>query len=341
MATRADVAKLAGVSASTVSYALTGERSIKPETRERILKAVAELNYVPHFAAGALAGKKANALALLFAGRELSISPVALEYVTGAIKAARDRGYHLILWPSDETALLDIQRFSQSGFLGGVLLMEIELDDERVAILEKNEIPLTMIGRTENPGVTPFVDRDFAEVARNSFTYLHELGHEKIALLTHHRSHESSTLSVDERFRREMFLAARTQGIALTEITSENSAASGRQAFIQLREQNSDVTALISLPDLSTIGFLSAAKEFRLNIPKDFSVLAVNTPDSQLGMAWPPLTTIKVPASEMGGAAADILIDKLEEKPEQRTQQLWGGELAIRGTTSIAPRLDS
>ncbi len=68
MATREEVARRAGVSPSTVTYALTGKRSIKPETRERILQVVAEMNYVPHFAAGALAGGRSKTLAMLFPG---------------------------------------------------------------------------------------------------------------------------------------------------------------------------------------------------------------------------------------------------------------------------------
>ena len=79
MATRAEVAKLAGVSASTVSYALSGDRSIKEETRKRVLKAVAQLNYRPNFAAGALAGGKSKTLALLSPSGEFGIALITLE----------------------------------------------------------------------------------------------------------------------------------------------------------------------------------------------------------------------------------------------------------------------
>ena len=108
MATREEVAKRAGVSPSTVTYALTGKRSIKQETRERILQVVAELNYVPHFAAGALAGGRSKTLAMLFPGSAAGISPVALQYITGAVNAASERGYALILWPGDNADMNQI-----------------------------------------------------------------------------------------------------------------------------------------------------------------------------------------------------------------------------------------
>lgn len=340
MATRADVARLAGVSASTVSYALSGERPVKPETRARILAAVAELNYVPHFAAGALAGKRSKAIALLFAGSELAISPVALEYVTGAANAARARGYHLILWPSDETALADVKRFSLSGLLAGVLLMEIRLEDQRVEALQELNIPITLIGRTKNTGEIPFVDRDFSAVAKAATSYLADLGHKKIGLLTQRRGKDELVLGVDSRFKSEVLTAAKSESFEICELSVENSAQAGREACAALHENHPDATALVALPDLATMGFLSAAQELGIRIPHDFSVLALNTPDNQVGLTWPPLCTVTIPANEMGRAAADILIDQLEaEQTQSRIQQLWAGELSIRGTTAKSPRL--
>ena len=148
MVTRAEVARKAGVSASTVTYALTGERSIKPETRSKILKIVEELNYVPHFAAGALAGGKSKTLAMLFPGTATGISPVALQYITGAVNAASDRGYALILWPSENIDIKQIITLAKSGLLGAVVLMEIAVKDERVERLLEAQVPFTMIGTT-------------------------------------------------------------------------------------------------------------------------------------------------------------------------------------------------
>ena len=105
MATRADVAKLAGVSASTVSYALSGERTISDETRKKVLKAVAQLDYRPNFAAGALAGGKSKTIALVSPSGEFGIALIALEYINGAGEAARARGYHLVIWPSQESEM--------------------------------------------------------------------------------------------------------------------------------------------------------------------------------------------------------------------------------------------
>ena len=336
MATRADVAKLAGVSASTVSYALSGVRSIKPETRERVLKAVAELNYYPHFAAGALAGGKAKALALHFPGGEYGIAPSVLEYLTGAANAARERGYHLILWPNEDTHMSEIQNFCNSGLIGGVILMEIRVDDDRVKFLSEAGVPCTLIGRNSKPDLFKYVDRDFELVSQKAIDYLFKLGHRQIAFMNSERKYKGVKIGVDTRFQSAIVKYSKKIGIKTTKLLALNEAASGRNAFIELRDKHPNVTALIGVNDLATSGFVSAANEFGVNIPNELSVISLNTPDNQVQMAWPSLTTISVPANQMGRAAADILIDQLEGIIGLNDQQLWVGDLVVRGTTAPA-----
>jgi len=329
MATRAEVAKLAGVSASTVSYALNGDRSIKEETRKRVLKAVAQLNYRPNFAAGALAGGKSKTLALLSPSGEFGIALIALEYINGASAAARDRGYHLVIWPSQESELAEIQTFAESGMISGVILMEIKFKDERVSYLKKAKVPFAMIGRTEKPGKDSYVDRDFIGATQLGIDYLDSLGHKKIAFLTTERA-----IGVDTRFSSALLEAAAKKKMTAKKIQVVNEASSGRDAFIELHKKYPDVTAVVSLNDIATLGFISGANEYGIKIPKDLSLIALDTPENQIEMSWPPLTTVNLPAFEMGASASNILIDQIEQKENKQNQVLLAGELVVRGTTA-------
>jgi DNA-binding LacI/PurR family transcriptional regulator len=331
MATRAEVAKLAGVSASTVSYALNGDRSIKEETRKRVLKAVAQLNYRPNFAAGALAGGKSKTLALLSPSGEFGIALIALEYINGASAAARDRGYHLVIWPSQESELAEIQTFAESGMISGVILMEIKFKDERVSYLKKAKVPFAMIGRTEKPGKDSYVDRDFIGATQLGVDYLDSLGHKKIAFLTTERA-----LGVDTRFSSALLEAASKKKMTARKIQVVNKASSGRDAFIELHKKYPDVTAVVSLNDIATLGFISGANEYGIKIPKDLSLIALDTPENHIEMSWPPLTTVNLPAFEMGASASNILIDQIEQKENKQNQVLLAGELVVRGTTAKA-----
>lgn len=331
MATRAEVAKLAGVSASTVSYALNGDRSIKDETRKRVLKAVAQLNYRPNFAAGALAGGKSKTLALLSPSGEFGIALIALEYINGASAAARDRGYHLVIWPSQESELAEIQTFAESGMISGVILMEIQFRDERVDYLKKAKVPFAMIGRTEKPGKDSYVDRDFIGATELGIDYLDSLGHKKIAFLTTDRA-----VGVDTRFSSALVEAAKKKKMIAKKIQVVNEASSGRDAFIEFHKKYPDFTAVVSLNDIATLGFISGANEYGVKIPKDLSIIALDTPQNHIEMSWPPLTTVNLPAFEMGAKASNILIDQIEQKENKQNQALLAGELVIRGTTAKA-----
>ena len=331
MATRAEVAKLAGVSASTVSYALNRDRSIKDETRKRVLKAVAQLNYRPNFAAGALAGGKSKTLALLSPSGEFGIALIALEYINGASAAARDRGYHLVIWPSQESELAEIQTFAESGMISGVILMEIQFKDVRVNYLKKAKVPFAMIGRTEKPGKDSYVDRDFIGATELGIDYLDSLGHKKIAFLTTDRA-----VGVDTRFSSALVEAAKKKKMIAKKIQVVNEASSGRDAFIEFHKKYPDFTAVVSLNDIATLGFISGANEYGVKIPKDLSIVALDTPQNHIEMSWPPLTTVNLPAFEMGAKASNILIDQIEQKENKQNQALLAGELVIRGTTAKA-----
>ena len=335
MITRADVAKKAGVSASTVSYALTGKRSIKPETREKILRVIEELNYVPHFAAGALAGGKSKTLAMLFPGTAAGISPVALQYITGAVSAASERGYALILWPADKADMNQIAILAKSGLLGAVLLMEIRLKDPRVVFLREQNIPLTMIGRMKDSENINYVDRDFDAVSQRAIKYFSDLGHKNIVYLTQKSDTQNADpRGVDQRFHQAIKKHAKYLKIQAIEIESYNDPNSGRLAYRYMRQKYPHVTGVLALPDLATMGFINGAHEEGISIPGDLSVISVNTPKAQIHMSWPQLTTIDLQAFEMATAAINITIDELENIANPNKQQLWTGDLIVGESTA-------
>lgn len=166
----ADVARLAGVSVSTVSYAMTGTRPITPATRERVERAMRELGYTPNALARGLKTKRSKIIALLyppFPGRGLDLS--GLGYILGAADHAQESGYHLLLWTTTEVdALSDLARFAGQGLIDGALMMEVKLRDERVKVLTDARLPFVMIGRTEDTTGIDFADTDFEQCTRTA-----------------------------------------------------------------------------------------------------------------------------------------------------------------------------
>ena len=127
------------------------------------------------------------------------------------------------------------------------------------------------------------------------------------------------------------------RSVEVVEILSSNDAESGRECFIKMRKEHPEITAVIGLSDLATIGFVSAAREANVAVPKELSIISINTPANQVHMTWPPLTTIQLPAHQMGRAAAELLIQELRGEESKLPQQLFVGDLEVRGTTAKPP----
>jgi DNA-binding LacI/PurR family transcriptional regulator len=178
----ADIARHAGVSLSTVSYALSGKRAISEPTRRRVFAAMSALDFHPHASGRALASRRTRAIALLFPALAKGLSEMRLEFVTSAAEAAAERGYSFLLStsPADDA---DVLRLLRSGLVDGLILMEIKLRDSRVDLLRDRGYPFALIGHCERNDGLSFVDLDFADAIERAVRHLAELGHRRIAFV--------------------------------------------------------------------------------------------------------------------------------------------------------------
>jgi len=182
MTSIADVARAAGVSPSTVSYVLSGRRPISLETRERVLAAVREMGYRPHAVAGALAAGRTGVVGLV-APRTADLTGVIIhQFETTILDVCRRHGYDLLLLdPAEGTA--DLRRAIESHRVDGVILMDVDAVDPRVALLESAGIPAVVLGSPGGTGL-PCVDLDFAGAARLAVRHLARQGRTSVALLS-------------------------------------------------------------------------------------------------------------------------------------------------------------
>jgi DNA-binding LacI/PurR family transcriptional regulator len=333
MATRADVAKLAGVSTSTVSYVLSGVRPISDQTRERVLNAMRELGYTPNVLASGLAGRRSKILALLFPSLPRTIGGSDMEYVVAAADAARERGYHVVLWTTRDGDLDDVRVLAGSGLVDGVLLMEVRMDDERVRFLQSAGVPLALIGRTADPDGMTYADADFDSLAALAVQHLAALGHRHVGLLN--ASQRLLDLGYGPVTRMAAAVVAATEAAGLThaEVACEQTFAGGRAAFAAMTATAPAATAVIAFNWEATVGLLQAAREAGVSIPEHLSVISVSSA-YQAELTFPPLTTVTIPAVGIGRAAALGLIKRLEQPDSAPGQVLLAGPLVERGSTA-------
>jgi len=177
-----DVAHAAGVSISTVSYALSGNRPISEKTRIRIEHAVRELGYQPNAGARMLTGRRTHIFALTEPLRTDTHAPTHMAFVLAASVAARKRGYDLLLL-TDEQASAGMSRVTASDLVDAVLVLDVAPDDERVGIARSIRTPTIFIGIPDDSDGLHCVDLDFEGVGALAVDRLADAGHRSIALI--------------------------------------------------------------------------------------------------------------------------------------------------------------
>lgn len=338
MATRADVARLAGVSEATVSYVITGNRKISQPVQSRVQKAMDKLGYRPNRMAQALAGGKSRVIALLFPTAARGVAHVDLEYGLGAAQAAQDLGYHLVMWPALDRSVDEVIATAKSGLLDGVILMEVALHDERVQQLKDAGITVGLIGRTAkefDDGL--YADRDFETAALDALKYISGLGHRRVAFLTEKTKGKPVIVAALTRTKEAMKIAGKRFGVSVVNFESTTDPDDGAKLLAPILEELPKITAVISLNPGAMVGLLQETNSKGISVPGRLSLLSMATPESFVSATSPRLTTISPPAFEMGDSAARRLIAFLENSDvENLPPQLWSGELVVRETTGPA-----
>ncbi|MFF3855801.1 LacI family DNA-binding transcriptional regulator [Micromonospora sp. NPDC002575] len=333
MATMHDVARLARVSVSTVSYVLTGARPISQATRDKVRAAMAELDYQPHAMARGLASRRSRILGLLLPIDDRGLGATETAFVTGAAAAASTAGYHLLLSPVDADDLDGLRRLASQSMLDGALLMEVQLDDDRVAVLREAGVPLVLIGRTGDTTDLSYVDIDFDRTVRDAVAHLVGLGHRRIVYVNHSAATIAEGYGPALRTRDAFAAAMAEHGIEPLMIPAEDSAAGGRAALATAFDRAPDLTAVLAMNERAVFGILGGLARRGLTVPDDVSVVSMVTSPQVAELATPALTAMTSPGSALGRIAVEALLRHLELDSAPIHQELLPCTLEVRGSS--------
>ena len=323
-----DVALHAGVSISTVSYVLSGARPISDKTKKRIFTSMEELGYSPNALAQALASKKSRMLALLTNPIDRSLGGTDMEFVNGAAIAAHDRGYHLVLWAEPLEKPGDLEDLARQGIVEGVLLMEVTLHDWRIGVLSRLGMPTHMIGRPENPEDSNWVDIDFDRTVSDSLDWLEGAGHSHVALVNQSKQSHDAGYGPVVRVQDAFILQCKERGMTGVTFFCQTHASAGLDTVRTLLEKHPDTTAILALNDPALPGIMHGLTEKNRRIPEDMSVIALLGTPETAGHFWPALSTMDIPARELGRLGITRLIGRLESQSN-------GGPTASDGPTLL------
>lgn len=312
MATITDVARLAGVSVSTVSYVVSGTRPISAATALKVRAAMDELGYQPNAFARGLASRRTRTLGLMFPTPERGLGVTELEFITSAAQACREAKYQMVLWTTQIHESAELKALTGSGLVDGVIVMEVRLVDERIDLLREAGLPFTLIGQTQNTQDLSYVDIDFEATVREAVRHLTELGHTQIALLTRSESEfidrYGPTVRVNDAFAAVMA----EQGLTPRALPCADDPEAGRVAFADFLDDSPDLSAIISMNDRATVGVIDAIEGAGWSVPGDFSVMSLVTSATVAQLSRPRLTTLAPQTALLSRRAVHKLVAQIE-----------------------------
>jgi DNA-binding LacI/PurR family transcriptional regulator len=300
-----DVARHAGVAASTVSYVLSGKRTISASTRARVQASIRTLGFHPHAGARSLASNKANVIALALPLRQGMHLPVLMQFATAVLTAARAVDHDVLLLTADEGAA-GVRRIAGSAMVDGLILMDVETHDPRVPTLRELDRPSVLIGLPAEVDGLTCVDLDFSAAGAACVEHLVSRGHREIALLGAPQVVYDRDTGFARRTREGVMRAARVAGVRATATPCEPTYAAALAALGGVPH----ATGLVVHNEEAVDHVLTALRTLGRRVPEDVAVVAI-CPDEVAERATPTLTSVPIPASEVGRRAVELLMDKL------------------------------
>jgi len=328
-----DVARAAGVSRSTVSYALSGKRTISAETRRRIDEAIATLNFTPNAGARALRTSQTMVLGLLLQFHEDEFAPAMLQYVLPITDAARAMGYDILMMTEPDGAAA-LTRVAQSAMVDGLILLDVTHDDPRLDVLRKAPQPGVLVGLPGDADGLDVFDLDFADAARTLVDHLHSLGHQDIALITPPRPVYERGGAYAWRFRDAALERAAQHGIQITALYGESRQPAIDQSLHALLDQMTTTTALIVHNDATIAALPSLLHRRGIEVPADLSVVSLYSKDFARSFSL-PYTAVESSPDKLGRRAVEQLGRRIRDpgRAGSPVVRFIAAELVDRGST--------
>lgn len=331
--TISDVAKMAGVSTTTVSHILNGTRYVSEELKERVEKAISTLGYRPNSLARGLRRGESKTIGLIVPDNS---NPFFAEILRLIENIGYSRGYSVILCNSDsdtakEAAYTELLHEKQ---VDGIIFIATNNSAEHLEQLSRKGIPIVVVDRDISLENTDVILADNFQGGYEATRYLISLGHRRIACV----GGSYRLLSGEERVNGYLkaLAEARIPVDPAYLVHGDFRYKSGEQAMIELLSRPVKPTAVFACNDLMALGAMTALRNAHFALPNQMSLVGFDD-ISLTSMVSPSLTTVAQPVEDMAQLAIDLLINRIQNKTEEYPAKrvVLPTELVIRESCSI------
>ncbi|MCJ7534049.1 MAG: LacI family transcriptional regulator [Anaerolineales bacterium] len=332
-----EIARLSGVSRSTVSRVINQQPNVSQDVRQRVQAVIEDTGYQPNLAAQTLVSKRSWMIGLVLPRSVSSFftDPYFPRLLQGIAQGCNQYDYTLGLFlvatKEDEEKILP--RVSRKGMLDGVLIQSGQIGDQLIDRLVNLDLPVVVVGSPLHPAEVSFIDVDNINSAYNAVSHLIRQGYQRIGTITGLKG-GAATADRLEGYKKALIERGRNPDQSLI-TEGDFTEAGGYYAMQQLLPAKPD--AVFAASDLMAIGAMRAVREAGLKIPQD--VAFVGFDDLTIATySDPPLTTIRQPIARFGINAVEILIDLIENGIKPARRIIMDTELIIRDSCGASRR---
>jgi DNA-binding LacI/PurR family transcriptional regulator len=256
-----------------------------------------------------------------------------MEIVIAVTITARRFGYDVLLLTNDEGAK-GIRRVAVSARADAMILMDVSMDDTRIPMLRDVGIDAVLIGVPADPGGLGCVDLDFAAAGELCVRHLADLGHREVAFVGEAPAVYQRRTGFAERTLRGVIGEAAARGIRVEHRPCEGSQEAAAAIFTRILADRPGTTGLIVQNEAIIPPLLSLLRTAGRVVPGEMSVVAI-CPDQVAERTSPHLTSVAIPAQDMGRRAVELLARRLDDGAGCEVVLLppW---LTVRGSTAPA-----
>lgn len=338
-----EIAELAGVSTATVSYVMNNSKNVMPETKQRVLDAIAQSGYQPNRIAKSLRVKSTNTIGVL--AEDIMGFPVPA-IINGISEYVEQSGYHILLndlrmleslfnqydqITQYKDKINEVISFLLFGARVDAIIYVGMFDRDITGIINKIRKPLVIAYSTTADADGCCVTYDNETISADAVRYLFGCGHRHVAIIT------GLAHTFPARMRmRGVQRAFKDAGLVLDNALVKNGDweyASGYSCMQELLEQEPRPTALFAMNDLMAAGAIDAIRTAGLRIPEDISVIGFDNQEIAFYLR-PRLTTVDINLKGIGRAAAKMALDRIHGKHVEDRSLIIPSKLVLRETVA-------
>lgn len=325
-----DVAKLAGVSISTVSRVMNNSKPVSPEARQKVLDAINKLDFKPNELARSLVMRRSNLIGVI-------VKDIGIEYMAQLIRGIEEIGrvykYDILLSSSygSEEALENAVDLMATKQVEGLIILTEDITDETLLKLRETRIPFLLLDRYHAYKNLNTVKIDFEKEQAKLIDYLFDLGHQRVLYLSGNDKNVLHSAKINgynnacDGNNKERF------SLEADGLTSNDGYNIGKEAIDLCKDK--DITAVACINDAVAIGFIDYCADNGIKVPEEISVAGFGNA-SISNIYRPNVTTLSIPYYDIGAIAVRALIKRIKKEEEILTEDwIMDGTIVEREST--------